>query len=218
MKSHSMITDLLVRFWKEEDGFLGGLVTAGLGIASSIFGNKSAKKQTAQVNQGFNYLKGNALVGQAQQYGGESMDRAQQAGGLSGALLGLGGDQQAAEQGFQQYQDSTGYQFRMDQGMAGIEGSRAARGVLNSGATAKELTSYGQNMASQEFGNYMDQLNRQEGMAQNAAGMGLQSAYQVGSSGATAGNQAAKVESSRSSNMMSGIGGLARGVASIFGF
>lgn len=204
MDIRNRIKNSLVEFWKDESGFIGGLISAGLGIASSIFGNKSAKKQTAAVNQGFNYLKGNEGVNQAQQFGS-------QAAGLQAGLLGLGGDQAAAEQAFQQYQDSTGYQFRLGQGMDAIEGSRAARGVLNSGATAKELTQYGQNMASAEFNNYLDRLGQQQQV-------GLNSAYQVASSGANAGSQAAGIEADRSSNMMSGIGGLARGVASIFGF
>ncbi len=218
MSIRNSIVRELKRFWREEDGFIGGLVSAGLGLASSIFGNKSAKRQTQQVNQGFNYLARNPLVGEAQAYGSESLDRAQTAGGLSGALLGLGGDQAAAEAAFDQYRDSTGYNFRLDEGMRGIEGSRAARGILNSGATAKELTRFAQDTASEEYNRYLDQLNRQEAMAQSAASMGLGSAYQVGSAGSTAGRAAAGVEKDRSRNQMSGIGGLVRGVTSIFGF
>lgn len=212
------IRDLLIEFWRNEDGFIGGLVSAGLGLASSIFGNRSAKKQTQQVNQGFDYLKGNELVGEAQTYGSGSIDRAEQAGGLSGALLGLGGDQAAAEAAFDQYKQSTGYQHRLEEGMGAIEGSRAARGILNSGATAKELMSFGQEHASQEFSNYLDQINRQEAMAQSGAGIGLGSAYQVGATGSSAGQAAAGVEAQRAKNQMSGIGGLVRGVTSIFGF
>lgn len=203
MDIRSRIKNRLVEFWKDESG-LFGLISAGLGLASSLLGNKSAKKQTAQVNQGFNYLRDNENVQQAQDYGA-------QAAGLQAGLLGLGGDQEAAEQAFQQYQDSTGYQFRLDQGLGAIEGSRAARGILNSGATSKALMEHGQNFASAEYNNYLDRLSQQQST-------GLQSAFQVGSAGATAGQAAAGVESERSSNFMSGIGGIARGIGSIFGF
>lgn len=203
MDIRSRIKNRLVEFWKDESG-LFGLISAGLGLASSLLGNKSAKKQTAQVNQGFNYLRGNENVQQAQDFGA-------QAAGLQAGLLGLGGDQEAAEQAFQQYQDSTGYQFRLDQGMDAIEGSRAARGILNSGATSKALMEHGQNFASAEYNNYLDRLSQQQNT-------GLQSAYQVASSGANAGQAAAGVEANRSSNFMSGIGGIARGIGSIFGF
>lgn len=204
MDIRSKIKRSLVEFWKDESGIFGGIVSAGLGIASSIFGNKSAKKQTGMINQGFDYLKGNQNVTQAQEFGG-------QASGLMAGLLGLGGDQQAAEEAFGQYRDSTGYQFRMGEGMGAIEGSRAARGVLNSGATAKELTRFSQDYASNEFQNYLNQLGGQQAM-------GLESAFQVANAGAQAGSQSAGVEADRSSNMMSGLGGLARGIGSIFGF
>jgi hypothetical protein len=45
------------------------------------------------------------------------------------------------------------YQFRRDQGAKALETSAAARGVLNTGGTLKDLLGYGQNFASQEYGN-----------------------------------------------------------------
>lgn len=46
-----------------------------------------------------------------------------------------------------------GYQFRMDEGMRGVEGGAAARGGLLSGAALKAIQKYGQGFASNEFGN-----------------------------------------------------------------
>lgn len=46
-----------------------------------------------------------------------------------------------------------GYQFRMDEGLKGVEHSAAARGGLFSGQAAKELERYGQGFASNEFNN-----------------------------------------------------------------
>lgn len=208
----------LIRFWKEEDGFIGGLVSAGLGLASSIFGRKSAKKEVAQANQGFDYAKGNQMISEAQASGLEGLDRSGQAAGLQGALLGLGGDQAAAEAAFDQYRDSTGYKFRMNQGMEAIEGSRAARGILNSGATAKELTQFGQDFASAEFEKFNDQLSQQRQLGMAEAGQGLQAALGVASAGSQSGAAAASATARGTQNQMSGIGGLVRGVASIFGF
>jgi hypothetical protein len=45
------------------------------------------------------------------------------------------------------------YAFRQAQGQRAIESSAAARGGLNSGATLKALTRYGQDYASTEYGN-----------------------------------------------------------------
>ena len=181
-----------------------GWITAGLGLASSIFNARGARKQVDSVNQGFNYLKSNPLFKQSQQQGGQAM-------GLRGALLGLGGDQAAADAAFKQYQDSSGFQFRMDRGMEGITGSRAARGILNSGASSKELMSFGQDIASEEFSNYMGQLSQE-------AGAGLEAAGLTGQAGGQAGEAAAAVQEEGQENVALGVGGLLKGLGSIFGF
>ncbi len=46
-----------------------------------------------------------------------------------------------------------GYQFRMDEGLKGVDHSAAARGGLFSGQAAKELDRYSQGFASNEFNN-----------------------------------------------------------------
>ena len=51
------------------------------------------------------------------------------------------------------FEKDPGYQFRMDEGMRGVEGSAAARGGLLSGAAMKAIQKYGQGFASNEFGN-----------------------------------------------------------------
>ena len=45
-----------------------------------------------------------------------------------------------------------GYQYRMQEGTRALEGSAAARGGLFSGKTGKDLATFGQNLASQEYG------------------------------------------------------------------
>jgi hypothetical protein len=45
------------------------------------------------------------------------------------------------------------YQFRLKQGQDALERSGAARGVTNTGGTLKDILDYGQNAASQEYGN-----------------------------------------------------------------
>lgn len=52
-----------------------------------------------------------------------------------------------------------GYQFRMDEGMKGIQGSAAARGGLLSGGTLKSLSRYGQDYASGEYQNAYNRYN-----------------------------------------------------------
>lgn len=75
-------------------------------------------------------------------------------------LLGLPGGTQGAEYGryarpfgMQDFQADPGYAFRLSEGMKALEASRAAKGGLLSGATGKALSRYGQDLASQEYGN-----------------------------------------------------------------
>lgn len=55
--------------------------------------------------------------------------------------------------GMQQFQADPGYGFRMSEGLKALERSAAARGLLQSGGTLKDITRFGQNLASQEYEN-----------------------------------------------------------------
>jgi hypothetical protein len=55
--------------------------------------------------------------------------------------------------GMDQFQADPGYQFRMSEGMKALERSAAARGILQSGGTLKDITRFGQDAASQEYQN-----------------------------------------------------------------
>lgn len=175
---------------------MGGIIG---GIASAVIGARSAKKAGQQVMTGYNYLKSNPLITQAQDRGGLAMGRI-------GALLGLGGDTAAAEDAFSQYRDSTGYQFRMGQGISAIEQSAAARGLLSSGSTLKGLTEYGQGLASSEFQNYLQALS-------GAEGTGLSAAYNVASQGQAGGAQAAQYTRAGASDVTGGLGSVLGGIS-----
>jgi hypothetical protein len=75
-------------------------------------------------------------------------------------LLGIGGDKTAEGYGslakpFGQtdFQQDPGYAFRQAEGMKALERSAAARGGLLSGGTLKGIQRFGQDLASQEYGN-----------------------------------------------------------------
>lgn len=80
--------------------------------------------------------------------------------------------------GMQDFEQDPGYQFRMTEGMKGVEGSAAARGGLLSGAAQKAIQKYGQGLASQEYGNayqrytgdQTNQYNRLAGMVNTGQG------------------------------------------------
>jgi hypothetical protein len=55
--------------------------------------------------------------------------------------------------GAEQFQQDPGYAFRQAEGMKALERSAAARGGLLSGGTLKGIQRFGQDLASQEYGN-----------------------------------------------------------------
>ena len=57
------------------------------------------------------------------------------------------------------FQADPGYAFRQQEGMKGIEGGAAARGGLLSGGALKAIQKYGQDLASQEYGNAYGRFN-----------------------------------------------------------
>lgn len=75
------------------------------------------------------------------------------------------------EERFASFEASPGYQFRMDQGLQGVQATLAAQGksVLG-GRGLTELQNYGQGTASSEYGNFINNLFGLSGIGQNAAG------------------------------------------------
>lgn len=80
---------------------------------------------------------------------------------------------QANPTGAQEYGGFTktpGYDFRLQQGQDQINASAAAGGNFFSGATLKAGAEYGQNFASNEYGNYLNGLRSMASGGQAAAG------------------------------------------------
>lgn len=87
------------------------------------------------------------------------------------ALLGLGGgDQQVANKAFQNFQDSSGYQYQLNQGLGAVNSNAYATGMGNSGATLKALQDRGNQLANMSITGYLGQLTGQQGVGQNAKG------------------------------------------------
>lgn len=122
---------------------------------------------------------------------------------------------------FQNYLNSTGYQFRMGEGNKALNASFAARGLGNSGAAAKAALNYGQNIASDEFGRYMGYLGNQQGVGLSAGSAlaGVSQNY-VNTISANNNNQAsmlgnAAIAKANNSNAL--IGNIAGGIGSVLG-
>lgn len=112
------------------------------------------------------------------------------------ALLGVGGDPAAQQQAFNTWKASTGYQDGLNQGIQGIVGNNATRGLLDSGATAKGVDTYGQNYANTQYQNYLNPL-------QSLVSSGNQAGSVIGSTGQVSQSQQTK---NSSANSKSGLG------------
>src|SRR6478609_6066640 len=94
---------------------------------SSIFGGSKSKshQESSSWNEAYPFLK-DTFGGMAQSASGGS--------NLLNAMLGIGG-QPAQTEAFDNYRNSSGYNFIRDEGVNAIEGSQAAKGLLRSGST-----------------------------------------------------------------------------------
>ena len=166
---------------------LGGIIG---GIGSLVGGSQaaSAEKQGAQTAlTGYNYLKGNPLLGQLQTNASGAAGAENGTIGSINSLLTSNGQNNPA---FQNYLNSTGYNFQLGQGSQAITGNAAAKGLLDSGATGKALTTFGQDLASTSFNNYLGQLGGLAGLQGGQVNQGAQAAEATGQAGTTGGANA----------------------------
>lgn len=117
---------------------------------------------------------------------------------------GQGSAQEAQENAFDVFRNSTGYQFRVNEGADALNSNFAGSGVLRSGAAAKAMEKYRQGQASNEFGNYIGYLSNQQGTglsgASALAGVGQNYANSVSANNNNAGNAAANAALIRGQN------------------
>jgi hypothetical protein len=166
---------------------MGAILGSVISIGGSLLGGSQAASTALK---GFNYLKKNEQG---------TVDQGNSANSDISALLTGGPNSPAAKSAFTNYLNSSGYNFEKSQGTGAITGSAAARGLLQSGSTAKALASYGTDLASEKFGNYISQLDT---LSKN----GLTAAGDIGAAGTQGGGTAAQAQA--------GASGAATGAAS----
>jgi hypothetical protein len=107
------------------------------------------------------------------------------------------------------FQKSPGYDFQLQQGIDAIQATAAAKGGLYSGRTLQDAQTYGQDLANQDFYNYLGQVSNVSDAGQNAAAMqGTAGAnYAAGGSNAFAsrGNAASAGAIGTGSALMNGL-------------
>lgn len=139
-------------------------------IISALVGANAAKKASkAQVQAqreaiDFAREQSNLIRGDFQPY------REAGAKGITPYLDALGANGATGrEAALANFRASPGYDFRLGEGVRALDNSAASRGMLLSGAQLKGLTDYGQGVASEEWGNYLQGLQNLTGMGQASA-------------------------------------------------
>lgn len=85
------------------------------------------------------------------------------------------------------FETSPGYQFRVAEGQKAVERGAAARGGVLSGRAGKELTRFGQGVATQDYDNFLRRYYESLTPLQSLAGVGQSTASQTAGQAANLG-------------------------------
>jgi hypothetical protein len=114
------------------------------------------------------------------------------------------------------FQQSPGYQFRLDEGMKAINKGAASRGMYYAPQTLQDLGKYQQGLASTEFenayGRYNTDLSRQYGMLSNLVNSGQNAAAGLGGIGQQAATNAGQFGTAGAAAQAGGYMGAANAV------
>lgn len=192
-------------------GDIIGGVLGGVGsIAGAIIQANSAAEARKDALTGYNYLTtgagaapSNAIISAGQ----SALTRSNSLQDTQSQLLGLSKPTPGTTGAFDNYLQSTGYNFQRKQGQDAITTSNAARGLLNSGGTLKALEEYGQGLAANSFNNYLGQVGTLNTEAANTATMGQNQLTTVANAGTGAGSTAAQYTAAGGNAIAGGVSG-----------
>lgn len=152
---------------------LGSLIQGGTALVAGQQGVNAANEATEEMRRQFDIGQENMAPWLE---AGRTALTAQQ------ELMGLG--ETGPEGQLSALMSSPGYQFRLGQGQRSLEASSAARGGMGSGKAGTAMAQFGQDYASNEYGNRLNQLAGLSGtgqsQAQYGAGLGMGYAGEMG--------------------------------------
>lgn len=162
-----------------------GLVKAGLG---ALLNNNNASGQKAIMNAA------NTAAANYQPYYAAGTQ-------AENTLADLYGNNGSAAQtaAMQNFQNTPGYQFSLNQGLNALNANNAAMGQTLSGNALEGINNYAQGVASQQYNNYINQL-------QNLASGGMSAAGGMGTAGLTGAAARAQLGQNNANNMNTAIG------------
>ena len=103
------------------------------------------------------------------------------------------------------FEKDPGYQFRMDEGLKGVNRMASAGGGMGGGRNMKELMRYGQGFASNEFGKASDRFNQNYNNAYNRFGNDRSSKFNTINTLAGYGSNANSMLAGQGSQMAKGV-------------
>lgn len=202
---------------------IGGLI-GGVGSMVGASAQASAAREAAQTARlGYDYLTTGAGADESQAYlnaGVEGLNSSSNVQNMMAQLLGAQAITDDTSNAFNQYKDSTGYQFQLEAGNDAITASQATSGALRSGATSKALAEYGQNLGATTFNNYLTQLSGLNSANLASAQLGQNQLSTIAGIGTTAGANAANSITDSGNALASGYSSLftnlGTGIGSLF--
>lgn len=197
---------------------IGGAAVLG-GATSIISGNKAANAQEDAANK--------SVAEQQREYDQARSDyapwRNTGTGALSklGSLYGINSDGTTgapSQSAINDFQNTPGYQFQLQQGTQAAEHSAAARGLLGSGAAMKSIASYAGGLADSTYNQYVGQLNTLAGFGQSATNATTAAGQNAANNISSAYTNAGNARASSYANTGSAINGTLQNLASVYAY
>jgi len=158
---------------------ISAIIGGVAGIGSALIGGSASKKASSQAAKSADQ----ATAAQLEMYYQAREDQAPWREAGTEAVNTLLGKVMA---GPGEYEKSPYYNFLMQEGTKGLERGAAARGRQLSGAQAKALEGYGQNLASTDYDKWLGRWYQSLTPYQSLAGLGQTSVAQTGQAGTQA--------------------------------
>lgn len=197
-------------FWSIAADFAGIAASTGVSLYSSSKANsaissgnnQAANISSAQYQQSRDDLAPWRGVGQNALYAVSALN------GIAVPGMSAAENQKIYDAASNNFKASPGYSFRLNEGINALDKSAASQGRLRSGAQDKAILRYGDGLASQEYGNYMNRLSSTAGIGQTAT---TQTASLGASNASTLSNLAVNNGNARASGYQNAAGAVNTG-------
>ena len=189
-------------------GAIAGIATAAVSAATAIAGAVGGgSSQSGDISSG--QAAANAAQQQAlSNYTTNATPYIQTGTQAENALANINGlnGTDAQQNALSSFTTSPGYQFDVQQGLAGIDAGAASRGTLRSGNTVQAEDTLSQNLADQQFTNYYNRLSGLASSGQTATTSLGSAQVSTGAGEASTATSAATAQSGIAANTAKGVG------------